>query len=34
MNGFTAKPIFVDKLFEMMKQQLQKEKERKRKEDD
>lgn len=23
MNGFTAKPIFVDKLFEAMKQQLQ-----------
>ena len=34
MNGFTAKPLFVDKLFEMMKQQLQKETERKRKEDD
>ena len=25
MNGFTAKPIFVDKLFETMKQQLQEE---------
>ena len=25
MNGFTAKPIFVDKLFEAMKQQLQEE---------
>ena len=27
MNGFTAKPVFVDKLFAMMKQQLQEEEE-------